>query len=285
MRYWLSDILFLLAYHVVRYRRSITRGNLAHAYPELTDTQRNQLEKAYYRHICDLLVEGIHNLYARPQTIMKHYRFTNREVINRYYEKGQSVILMSSHYNNWEYMITSLNFQVMHHGVGVGKPLQHKSVASYITRRRGRFGTEIVDQTNVRQTMEYYHQHQVPVAYMMLSDQSPSNEHKSFWTLFMHQETPFLYGAEYFARKYNMPVLYYDVKKVSRGDYEIHFTPLCEKPDEVPQYTIISRYIGMLKSTIDKKPEYWLWSHKRWKRIRPEGMELKQLTPNYSTNP
>ena len=277
MRYWLSDILFLFAYYVVRYRRNVTRNNLSRAYPELGESRRKELEKAYYRHMCDLLIEGIHNLYARPQNIMKHYRFVNREVVNRYYEQGQSIVLMSSHYNNWEYMITSLNFQVMHHGVGVGKPLQDKSVASYITRRRGRFGTEIVDQTNVRQVMDFYHQHHVPVAYMMLSDQSPSNEHKSFWTMFMNQETPFLYGAEYFARKYNMPVIYYSVKKVSRGYYEVTFTPLCENPGEVPQYTITSRYVKMLQDTINAQPEYWLWSHRRWKRIRPQDVELKPL--------
>jgi KDO2-lipid IV(A) lauroyltransferase len=180
-------------------------------------------------------------------------------------------------------MITSLNFQVMHHGVGVGKPLQDKAVASYITRRRGRYGTEIVDQTDVRQVMDFYYRHHVPVAYMMLSDQSPSNEHKSFWTMFMKQETPFLYGAEYFARKYNMPVIYYSVKKVSRGNYEVTFTPLCDNPESVPQYTIISRYIKMLENTINEKPEYWLWSHKRWKRTRPQDVELKQLTLNLPT--
>ena len=283
MRYWLSDILFVLAYHVVRYRRGVTRNNLKRAYPEREETWRKGVEKAYYRHMCDLIVEGIHNLFARPQNIMKHYRFLNREVVNPYYEQGKSVVLMSSHYNNWEYMITSLNFQVMHHGVGVGKPLQDKAVASYITRRRGRYGTEIVDQTDVRQVMDFYYRHHVPVAYMMLSDQSPSNEHKSFWTMFMKQETPFLYGAEYFARKYNMPVIYYSVKKVSRGNYEVTFTPLCDNPESVPQYTIISRYIKMLENTINEKPEYWLWSHKRWKRTRPQDVELKQLTLNLPT--
>ena len=96
----------------------------------------------------------------------------------------------------------------------------------------------------------------------------------------MHQETPFLYGAEYFARKYNMPVLYYEVTKVRRGYYEVRFTPLCENPSEVPQYVITSRYIKMLNETIDRQPEFWLWSHKRWKRTRPEGMELRQLTLN-----
>ena len=281
MARFLSDILYLIAYHLLRYRRQVTRNNLARAYPQMTDRQRKVIEVAYYHHICDLLVEGVHNLYASPQSIMKRYRFVNREVVNHYYNKGQSVVLMSAHYNNWEYMITSLNYQLLHHGVGVGKPLQDKAVATYITRRRGRYGTEIVDQTNVRQTMEYYHRHHVPVAYMMLSDQSPNDVHKSFWTTFMNQETPFLYGAEHFARKYNMPVLYYDVEKERRGDYRVRFTPLCENPSETPQCAITARYVAMLKSTIDSHPEYWLWSHRRWKRTRPQDMPL--YTIDYNT--
>lgn len=266
-----------MVYHLVRYRRKVTRTNLAHAFPDMTAEQQGDIERAYYHHMSDLLVEGIYNLYARPQAIMQRYHFVNRQLVNRYYEQGQSVILMSAHYNNWEYMITSLNYQLMHHGVGVGKPLDDKLVATYVTRRRGRYGTEIVDHTNVRQTMEYYHSHHVPVAYMMLSDQSPSDEHRSFWTTFLHQETPFLYGAEYFARKYNLPVLYYEVTKTSRGRYEVRFTVLCDKPDEVPQYTITSRYIQQLEKTIIAAPQYWLWSHRRWKRIRPQDVPLHKL--------
>ena len=267
-----------MVYHLVRYRRKVTRTNLSNAYPDRSDKERKKIEQAYYHHISDLLIEGLYNLYARPQAIMHRYHFVNRQLVNKYYEQGQSVILMSAHYNNWEYMITSLNFQLMHHGVGVGKPLNDKLVANYVTRRRGRFGTEIVDHTNVRQTMEYYQQHHVPVAYMMLSDQSPSDVHKSFWTMFMHQETPFLYGAEHFARKYDMPVIYYDVTKTSRGRYDVRFSLICDKPNDLPQYTITSRYIHLLENTINSAPQYWLWSHRRWKRQRPQDIPLHPLT-------
>ncbi len=281
----LSDILYFIVYHLVRYRRKVTSSNLRHAYPERSDNERRTLEKAYYHHICDLMLEGIYNLYAHPMSIMKRYRLVNHHLVNQYYERGQSVILMSAHYNNWEYMITSLNYQLMHHGVGVGKPLNDKFVANYITRRRGRFGTEIVDQTNVRQTIEYYQQHHVPVAYMMLSDQSPNDVHKCYWTTFMHQETPFIYGAEYFARKYDMPVLYYEVTKMRRGYYEVKFSTLCDKPNEVPQYSIVADYIQRLNRTIDAAPQYWLWSHRRWKRTRPADVPLhNHITDNSLSN-
>ena len=269
----LADILYLIAYYVVRYRRRVTQVNLRNAYPELSEDERRRIERAYYRHISDLLAEAVHNLYASPKAIIARYKFLNPELVNNFYEQGRSVVLMSSHYNNWEYMITSLNFQIRHHAVGVGKPLQDRG-AGFITRRRGRFGTEIVDQTTVRQTMEFYHRHSVPVAYMMLSDQSPSNVRKSFWTTFLHQETPFLYGAEYFARKYNMPVIYYDVQKVRRGHYEVRFSLLCPEPGQVPQYTIVSRYVDSLERTISSQPEFWLWSHRRWKRRRPADVPI-----------
>lgn len=278
----LSDILFLLVYHLVGYRRKVTRANLRNAYPEKTDSERKDLERQYYRHMCDLLIEGAHMLVASPKSILRHYRVTNRQMVNQYYEQGQSVILMSSHYNNWEYMVASLNFQLLHHGVGVGKPLNDRA-AQFISRRRIRYGTQVVDHTNVREVMDYYHRHRVPTAYMMLSDQSPSNERKSYWTLFLNQETPFLYGAEHFARKYNYPVLYYSVRKVKRFHYEITFSTLCRQPQTEPPYEITRRYVGLLGQTIDQAPQYWLWSHKRWKRRRPADMPLHAPLPTPPT--
>lgn len=278
-------LLYFLVYHVVRYRREVTRRNLEHSFPELSAQERRRIERAYYHHICDLLCEAIYNLYASPAAIMKRYHIVNRQLVNRYYEQGRSVVLLSAHYNNWEYMITSLNFQLMHRGVGVGKPLQDKLVADYVTRRRARFGTEIVDQTNVRQVMQFYHDHQVPVAYMMLSDQWPNDVHKAYWTTFLHQDTPFLYGAEYFARKYNMPVLYYEVEKVRRGRYQVKFSLLCENPADAPQYSITEQYVRRLEAAIRRNPQYWLWSHRRWKEERGSAEQKTEAAPQYNGHP
>lgn len=276
----IASILYPIIYHLVRYRRKVTRTNLAHAFPQKDEAERLRIEKAYYHHLCDIFVEAVHNLFCRPKSILRRYQVVNRELVNHYYEQGRSVILLSSHYNNWEYMITSLNFQLFHLGIGVGKPLNNHLTAKFITRRRSRFGTEIVDQTNVRQTFDYYQRHHVPVAYMMLADQAPSNTRKSYWTTFMHQETPFLYGPEYFARKYDLPVIYYEVDKVSRGHYQVRFSLLCDAPLQLPQYAIVGRYAQLLSTTISRAPQYWLWSHKRWKRTRPQDVPLYPAYPD-----
>lgn len=275
--YLLSDILFFIAYHLAGYRRKVVRENLAACFPEKSKQELREIERQYYRHMCDLLIEGAYNLFASSDAIKRRYRLTNRQLVDRYYEQGRTVVLMSAHYGNWEYMVSSLNMQMLHHGIGVGKPLDDKSVAAFITRRRTRYGTQVVDQSDVRQHVAFYDRYHVPCALMMLSDQSPSNPHKSYWTQFLGRDTAFLYGAEYFARKYNYPVLYYSVRKVKRGYYEVTFSPLCEKPEEVPQYSIVENYVRRLEQEIQAAPQYWLWSHRRWKLTR-EGRILKDGT-------
>lgn len=275
--YLLSDILYFIAYHLAGYRRKVVRENLTACFPDKSKQERRKIERQYYRHMCDLLIEGAYNLFASPEAIKRRYRLTNRQLVDRYYEQGRTVVLMSAHYGNWEYMVSSLNMQLLHHGIGVGKPLDDKSVAAFITRRRTRYGTQVVDQSDVRQHVAFYDRYHVPCALMMLSDQSPSNPHKSYWTQFLGRDTAFLYGAEYFARKYNYPVLYYSVRKVKRGYYEVTFSPLCERPEEVPQYTIVECYVRRLEQEIQAAPQYWLWSHRRWKLTR-EGRILKDGT-------
>lgn len=273
----LSDILYLVVYHLVHYRRKVVRGNIEACFPDKDTHWRRQLERRYYRCLTDMLVEGVYNVFfATPPYLKSHYRLTNRQLVDRYYERGQSVVLMSAHLANWEYMVSSLNMQLLHHGIGVGKPLDDKAMSAFITRRRTRYGTQVVDQTDVRQHVDFYHKHNVPVALMMLSDQSPSNPHRSYWTTFLGRDTAFLYGAEHFARKYNYPVLYYTVDRVRRGYYEVTFSTLCDDPSSVPQYTIVEQYVRRLEEDILRRPEQWLWSHRRWKltrngRIRKDG--------------
>ena len=275
--YLFSDILYFFTYYLVGYRRKVVRANLTGSFPGWDKRRLRKVERQYYRHLCDLVIEGIYNLYASPAAIKRRYRLVNREIVDRYYEQGRTVVLLSAHYGNWEYMVSSLNMQLLHHGIGVGKPLDDKSVASFITRRRTRYGTQVVDQGDVRQHVAFFDAYRVPCALMMLGDQSPSNPHKSYWTQFLGRDTAFLYGAEYFARKYNYPVLYYSVRKVKRGYYEVSFSPLCEKPEEVPQYAIVESYVRRLEQEIQAAPQYWLWSHRRWK-LTHEGRILKDGT-------
>lgn len=264
--YRLSDCMAPIVYHLVRYRRKVTRQNLLRAFPEKGLKEVKRIERRYYRHLCDLVVEAIYGLSATPIEVAHHYQLLNPELLKRYYEQGQSVVLVSAHYNNWEYMVLGINFLLCHHGVGVGKPLNDKGIGRFIDRARVRYGDEVVSHLDVRETMEYYYQRHVPCAYMMLADQSPSNPRKCFWCRFLGQETGFIYGPEHFARKYRMPVVFYEVRHTPRrGFYRVVFHNLCPDPAQCAEGTITADYVQRLEEQIRFAPEYWLWSHRRWK--------------------
>ncbi|MBR5028870.1 MAG: lysophospholipid acyltransferase family protein [Bacteroidales bacterium] len=267
--YALSTFIYFLLYRVFRYRKKVVFNNLRNSFPEKGDEEIAVLAKKYYRHLADIAVELVLNMRLSPKKLFARYRVTNPQMTTKYFEQGKSVILMSAHYNNWEYMITSLEHQVLHHGVGVGKQLSNVPLDECLNKRRTRFGTEVVFADTVRQTFEYYEHHHVPTAYMMLCDQSPNDIHKCWWTTFLNQDTGVIYGAEYFAKKYDIPVLYYEVNKVKRGFYEVTFRHITDTPNDTQHGEIVEKYVRMLEQTIKQQPEYWLWSHRRWKHKRP----------------
>jgi KDO2-lipid IV(A) lauroyltransferase len=272
--YGLSDIMAIILQYIVKYRKPIVIANLHKAFPMQDKRIVRRWVRRYYRHLADLLIEGIKMLSISKKKVLQHYHCTNANILQSFYERGQSVILVSSHYNNWEYMVLSLALQSPYHGIGVGKPLSNKWFDRILNDYRQRYGTEVVFSSHIRETFENYHHEKRLSAYMMLFDQSPANAHKSYWTQFLNQETGFIFGPEYFAVKYEYPVLYYTVRKPRRGRYEIDIEVITERPSSESHGAITKRCIQRLEATIKRDPPYWLWSHRRWKHQRPADMPL-----------
>jgi KDO2-lipid IV(A) lauroyltransferase len=244
--------------------------NLKNSFPTFCETEIKTIANQYYNHLADLILEGIKNLSLSKKQVMQRYICKNPEILTPYFEQKKSVILVSSHYNNWEYMVLSLSMQFKHHGVGVGKRLRNKWFDRVLNGYRQRYGTEVVFASNVRETFETYEQQGFPTAYMMLFDQSKKPE-SSYWATFLHQDTGFIFGPEYFAKKYDFPVFYYNVKKVKRGFYEFDLTPIAKDPNQTEYGEITQHCIDILEQTINENPQYWLWSHRRWKHKRIEN--------------
>lgn len=263
--YVLAGPLYLVLNYVVRYRRKVILENLRNSFPEKSPKEIRKIKNRYYWHLTQIAVEMVKMLVLPRCILRKRYRCSNPELVNRYFDEGRSVILMSSHYNNWEWMILALDEMFKHHGVGVGKPNSDKVFEKLVNRARTRYGTEVVFADTVRDVFEHYESQHIPVAYMMLSDQSPNSKKRCYVTDFLHQRTGMIFGAEHFARKYNIPVLYYEVVKEWIGKYRVDVQLITDAPNDCAEYGITQRYVELLEQTIRRKPQYWLWSHRRWK--------------------
>jgi KDO2-lipid IV(A) lauroyltransferase len=250
---------------MVKYREKVIEQNLQNSFPEWSNAERQKVKREYYQHLAELAAEMIKMLTMSRKNVMRRYRCINPECVNACFDKKQNVILMSSHYNNWEWMVLSLAMQFRHRGVGVGAPNSNKVFEKLINRVRTRYGTEVIFASFIRDDFQKSVSGEQLTAYMMLGDQSPANLHRSYVTTFLHQPTAVIFGGEYYAKKYNFPVFYYRVRKRKRGFYEIELQLVTEFPNTLPHGAITEQYIALLEKTIREQPAFWLWSHKRWK--------------------
>jgi len=256
--YAIGVVIRFVTYNIFRYRLHVVRVNLKRSFPEKSEKELKTIERKYYKHLANLIAEGIKQLTISKKSLMKRYRCINPEIVDDYFARGRSIILMSSHYNNWEWMVLSLSTQFKFQGIGVGKANSNKVFEEIINKVRTRYGTEVVFADSIRDVMNNYEQQHKVCAYMMLSDQSPADLKKSYITTFMHQTSTMIYGAEYFAKKYNYSVFYYVVRQKRRGYYEIEVQKITDTPQTDDYGSIIERYVECLQRDIEEMPEFWL---------------------------
>lgn len=268
--YLLSDTLYGLL-RIFPYRKKVIEENIRRAFPEKPDKEIDLLVKQFYLHFTDILAEGIKNLSISKKELQKRYKVRNPEVMEELYKRNKSVLLVSGHYNNWEWLITSQNFQFSHQAMGIGMPLTSKFWDKKVNKRRERFGMIVVHSKNFKEKIK--EQTNRPIAILTLSDQSPGDSRKSYWMEFLNQQTAVLFGAEQLAHEYDFAVVFYHTRKVKRGYYEMELQLITDTPKTMKWGKITEAHTHLLEKAIQEEPAFWLWSHKRWKREVPGDLE------------
>ncbi len=272
--YLLSDFFYLLLITIFPYRKKVIERNLKFSFPDLSIQQLNRLRNHFYRHFSDLIVEGIKNLTISKKELQKRLVVENPEVLDKLKERNTSLLLISGHYGNWEWMITSLAFLLPFKAIGIGMPLTNSFWDKSVNKRRSRFGLQVVHSKNYKEAL---YDGETPKAILTLSDQSPGSSENAYWTTFLNQPTAVLFGSEFMAHEYQFTPVFFSIRKVKRGYYSLKLIPF-EKPLIDLNYGELTEWhTRLLEQEIEQNPSYWLWSHKRWKRQVPSDLaKLKE---------
>lgn len=265
--YLKSDFLYILVYHIFKYRRNVVRVNLKKSFPDKNFKDIIAIEKDFYHHFCDSFVEWIYPLHASANNIKKRMQIENPEVLNDLYDKNKSVVVVLGHYANWEWL-SVLPTLIKHKIWAIHKPLSNKFFDGFINHLRSKFGVHMVDMRNTFRTLHSEQLKSEKVLTYFLADQSPAKDRLKYYTNFLNQDTPVYLGAEQIAKKLNMAVVFFDIQKVKRGYYKIHCELLSENPSDTAEFEITESHTRELERIIRKEPYPWLWSHRRWKHSR-----------------
>ena len=264
--YIISDIFFPIVYYIVRYRRNVVKTNLAKSFPEKTEKERRNIEIKFYRFFCDLFVETMYEMHISEQEIRNKMTYGNVKEIIEQHDKNKSVMIMTSHYGNWEWTLAfSLFLPENRHSNPIYKRLRNKPFDSLMYQLRSRYGAKLIEKTDLLRVMFRLQKEKQFGNFWMLSDQTPNAHSIHYWTNFLNQDTAAIFGTEQLARKFDYPVFYAEINRIKRGYYHCEFIPISLEPTKTAEFEITKAYMNLLQNTIKKNPEYWLWSHRRWK--------------------
>lgn len=265
--YGLSDFIFLILFHVFGYRKKVVFPNIKNSFPDKTEEELNTIMRNFYRHFCDLIVESLKGFTVSKKEVSRRMKVRNPEVLSRFYDEGKDVILVGGHYNNWELFASGIGLSARHIPIGIYKPLSNKYFDRKMKITRERFRLIMCPMNETREYLEK--DLGEPKATIFAIDQSPSNTKSCHWTTFLNQDTPVFYGAEKYAKELNLPVVFGTIHKVKRGFYELEYDVICESPQATAKGEITEMNTKRLEKDIKDKPEFWLWTHRRWKHKRP----------------
>ena len=271
VHYVISDLLFWLLYAVIGYRRKVVYSNISASFPEKSEEELRKIERGFYHFFCDYMVESVKLMTITPENLKKRMVFKGTEIVDEIVESGQSCALYLGHLCNWEW-VSSLPLWLspkVHCGQ-IYHPLENKDFDRLFLRSRQRMGAECIAMADTLRKILEYRKAGQPIIVGYISDQVPFWTSIHHWVNFLNHDTPVLTGTERIVRKVNHAVLFLDIHRVRRGYYEADIKLITREPQKMGEYEITDTYFKMLEQSIRKAPEFWLWSHNRWKRTREE---------------
>lgn len=278
MLYFFSDILYFLAFHVIKYRRKVVRKNLSESFPEKTQSELDKIERQFYRNFTDYIVETIKLLHISDKEMKKRMEFVDVEIADRLLEQGKSIAAYFSHCFNWEWatsisLWSNLKCYLPSDEYTKGeaafcqiyRPLKNKAFDRLMLKVRSRFHSISIPKTHTLRHLLTLRRDAIPSITGFMSDQKPSHGDPAYITTFMNHPTAIITGTETLARRLGMAAIYFDIEKIRRGHYQLTIRLISDDVSRSEPMSTTAEYTRMLQSTIERNPSIWLWSHKRWK--------------------
>jgi len=273
--YLKADLLAFVLHRIAGYRKQVVTRNLRNAFPGYSDGELAKTRKKFYRHLADVILENAVIQFYPRKRLEKMFSFSNPELIRDYFAQGRHVILVTGHFNNWEWA-SPLSYTFQYLVIGVYRPLKNKYFDRAYRKARTRFGAVAVPMGNIaRALLEYREKNRLTLT-GMVGDQRPIRKHVQYWTNFLNQETAVFTGSEKLAVRMNAVVVFMKVRRVKRGRYVAEIELITDSPRETEKFWITEQHTRILEKLILEDPSSWLWSHNRWKISYERWKELER---------
>lgn len=258
----LSTLIYLTFTHIWPYRKKVILKNLTICFPALSDDEKKQVMNKYYRHLANLIVEPFMVRNIAEKDLAQFVSYGNPSVIYDLLAKKKDIVLMVSHYGNWEYLF-SMPLLTDSSVLAAYSPVSNGIVDQKLKKLRSRFGIKLIPKANWYRSAISWHENK-PAIFINIADQRPCAASKSSIEFF-NRNTYIQSGAARIAIRRKSAVVYLGVQKSGLNQYRFTFHLLVEEAAKMDETEIMKLYYTELEKNIKCQPELWLWSHNRWK--------------------
>ena len=265
--YAFSTLMYLLAFYVARHRHQVIQEQLEKVFPNLSALERERIHKQFLKNFCDVMVEVLKSATMTEAQMRARVRILNLDVARTSLDMGESLMFVTSHLCNWEWLLQGVALQLAYPMDAAYKPLQYPWAERLMLRIRSRFGARLVPAKEL--LADFLRRKAIVRVIAINADQAPVGTDKRYWARFLGQDTAFYIGAEQIARATRLPVMYLAMRRVRRGHYEVELRPLWDGRERTDPNTVTERYARACEADVLKSPADWLWSYRRWRLKKP----------------
>ena len=265
--YLITDLIYVIIYHIWRFRRKLSLLNLKNSFPDKSAGELERIARRAYRNACNMIAEVLKGATMEAGELQRRMRILNIEAVEKFTMNGRPVVLLASHHCNWEWLLLASCLELKISVDAVYKPLRVGGIDRFMLETRSRFGGHPI---SVKDFLpEVLKRRESARVFALVADQTPPRDEEKHWTRFLDQDTAFFVGADKIARITRSPVLFVGMTRVRRGYYEARIEVLAEPPYPDEGADIIERYVRVAESHIRQHPEDWLWMYRKWKYKKP----------------
>lgn len=260
--YALSDLAFVLLYHVVKYRRSLVDQNLQIAFPEKTAAERSAIARSFYRNFTDTFAESIKLLSMSPQKAAS-YCEVDIASIQELAAQGKSIQVMVAHQFNWEYLHLVIPSVLKIPTYFLYRPIETPALEKIYFQFRSKGGGIPVsaDEFGSQRSAIF----SKPAALVLGADQNPGRVEKALWIPFFNRPAPFFMGPAKGAIQQGTAVAMLQLKRKQRGYYQLTGKVITENAATYSPAELTFLYKNEVERVIQEDPSNYLWSHRRWR--------------------
>lgn len=280
--YAISDIVYVFVYVLVGYRKKVVRKNLTSSFPEKSEKELRDIERKFYHWLCDYFVETLKLLSITPEEMKKHLEYRGLEDIKAVRKEGQGVSAYLGHHCNWEWLsATKLYWLWENDEAGlIYHPLRNEKFDALMLKARSSLGGVCIDKKNILRELINCRRRNQSYIFGYIFDQSPKWDSIHLWLDFLNRKTPVFTGAERISRKVDDVVVFVRMERTERGKYIATFQVVTTEPSKMEEYELTKKCFAMLEDSIRQQPEFYLWTHNRWKRTYEEYLRREKEKKN-----